>query len=123
MSGNDAAVDARLAAGLSACRSNGILRGMAEIVLLVVVAALPLLIGAACSYLRRPWWWGALVAVALFLLAAIVPEPEAGEPRVAAGDIGFLVVVGLLVSGLVWAGWAAHRRLARRRRGGAGVAP
>jgi hypothetical protein len=67
-------------------------------------------------YLARPWWWGALVAVAVFLVAAIAPEPEEGESRVAGGDVGFLLVVSLFVAGLVWLGaWIARRWLLRAR--------
>ncbi len=76
---------------------------------------LPLLIGATCTALNRPWWWGAPLAVLLFLLAAIVPKPEPGAPRVAAGDIPFLVVVALVVVGLTWLGASASRRLSRSR--------
>jgi 4-hydroxybenzoate polyprenyltransferase len=88
---------------------------MAELVLLVAVALVPLALGIAFAYARRPWWWGAVAAVAVFLVAAILPEPEEGESRVAAGDIAFLVIVAALVVGLVWLGAVAGRRLAQRR--------
>ena len=84
---------------------------MAEIVLLVAVVLVPLAVGAAASYLGRRWWWGAVLAVAVFLAAAIAPEPEAGESRVAAGDLVFLLVVALWVAGLTWLGAWATRRL------------
>jgi hypothetical protein len=58
---------------------------------------------------------GAVGAVAVFLVAAILPEPEEGESRVAAGDIAFLVVVGAHVVGLVWLGAVVGRRRAQRR--------
>jgi hypothetical protein len=84
---------------------------MAEVVLLIAVIALPLAIGAATAYLVRPWWWGAAVAVALAFVAAIVPEPEEGESRLAAGDLVFLLLVALVVAGLTWLGAWAGRRL------------
>ena len=83
---------------------------MAEVLLLVAVIAMPIAIGAVTTYLRRPWWVGALVAIVLFAVAAIAPEPEEGEARVAAGDVGFLAVVALIVAGLTWFGaWLARR--------------
>ena len=84
---------------------------MAEAVLLIAVIALPLAIGAATAFLARPWWWGAVVAVALSFVAAIVPEPEEGESRLAVGDIVFLLLVALVVAGLTWLGAWAGRRL------------
>ena len=87
---------------------------MAEVVLLLAVVAAPLLIGAACVRLGRPWWWGALLAIALFWIAAITPEPEEGESRVALGDLGFLLVVSLAVAGLTWLGAWLMRRFGRR---------
>jgi hypothetical protein len=51
-----------------------------------------------------------------FLVAAIAPEPEEGESRVAAGDLAFLAIVALFVAGLNWLGaWAAQRWLRPRR--------
>ena len=85
-------------------------RQMAEIGLLLAVIAVPILIGAATAYLRRPWWWGAVVAICVFLVAALAPAPEEGESRVALGDVGFLVVVALVVASLVWLGsWLTGR--------------
>jgi hypothetical protein len=52
-----------------------------------------------------------MLAVAVFLLAAIVPEPEEGESRVDAGDLAFLLVVALLVAGLTWSGSRIGGRL------------
>jgi hypothetical protein len=86
---------------------------VAEIVLLIAVAAIPVALGAAAVALRRPWWWGALLAVVVFLVAAIAPEPEEGESRVAGGDVAFLVVVALFVVGLTWVGAWAMRRFRR----------
>jgi hypothetical protein len=46
----------------------------------------------------------------VFLVAALAPEPEEGESRLAVGDLGFLVVVALIVAGLTWLGaWLARR--------------
>jgi hypothetical protein len=84
--------------------------------LLLAVIAAPLAIGAATAYFAWPWWWGALVAVALFVVAAIVPEPEEGEARVDGGDIAFLAIVALFVAGLTWLGAWAGRRFLRRTR-------
>jgi hypothetical protein len=86
---------------------------MAELLLLVAVIGIPLVVGALAVFLARPWWWGAILAVAIFLVAAIAPEPEEGESRVAAGDLVFLLVVALLVAGLTWLGASAGRRLRR----------
>ena len=83
---------------------------MAEVVLLVAMIAVPVLIGAVTAFLAKPWWWGAVVAVVVFLIAAIAPEPEEGESRVAGGDIAFLAVVALIVAALTWVGaWAIRR--------------
>jgi len=87
---------------------------LAEVVLGVAVLVAPLLLGFLAGYKARPWWWAALAAVAIFLLAAIVPTPEAGGQRVAAGDIGFLAVVAVLVAGLAWLGAFIGRRAAAR---------
>ena len=73
--------------------------------------AVPLAIGAATAFLARPWWWGALLAIVVFLIAAIAPAPEEGESRVAAGDLVFLLIVALFVAALTWVGAWAVRRL------------
>jgi hypothetical protein len=91
----------------------GKVRPIAETLLVIAVFAVPLLIGAATAYLGRPWWWGALVAIAIFVVAAIAPEPEEGESRLVAGDLVFLAVVALVVAGLTWLGAWAGRRLRR----------
>jgi hypothetical protein len=36
------------------------------------------------------------------LVAAIAPEPEEGESRLAARDLVFLLIVALTVAGLAW---------------------
>jgi hypothetical protein len=83
---------------------------VAEALLLVAVIVIPIALGAAATYLRRPWWPAALVAIAVFMVAALAPAPEEGEPRLAVGDLGFLVVVALIVAGLTWFGaWLARR--------------
>jgi hypothetical protein len=85
----------------------------AEVGLALAVLLAPVLLGALAGYFAKPWWWAALAAIGLFLVAAIAPEPEAGESRVAAGDIAFLVVVAAMVAGLVWLGHWLSRRLSR----------
>jgi hypothetical protein len=88
---------------------------VAEVALVIAVVLVPLAVGAAAAFFARPWWWGALLAIIVFLIAAIAPEPEAGESRVAAGDLVFLGVVALWVAALTWLGaWSAGR--VRRRR-------
>jgi hypothetical protein len=83
---------------------------VAEVVLFFAIIAVPLAIGAAVAYLAKPWWWGAVLAVVVFLIAAIAPAPEEGESRVAAGDLVFLLIVAVLVAGLTWVGaWAVRR--------------
>jgi type VI protein secretion system component VasK len=89
---------------------------VAEVLLLLAAIAVPLLLGVATAYIARPWWWGALVSVAVFLVAAIAPEPEEGEARVSGGDLAFLLIVSLFVAGLTWLGaWAGRRWLRRTR--------
>lgn len=83
----------------------------AELFLLLAVVAVPLALGVAAAVLRRPWWWAALLAVVIAMVAAIAPEPEAGEARVAAGDLVFLLVVALWVAGLTWLANYPARRL------------
>ena len=78
--------------------------------------AVPVALGALATFLARPWWWAALFAIAIFWVAAIVPEPEEGESRLAAGDLGFLAVVSLFVAGLTWLGALAARRWRARSR-------
>ncbi len=83
---------------------------MAEILLLLSIVAAPLAAGALATLLSRPWWWGAILSIAVFLLAALVPEPEEGESRLVAGDLIFLLVVALVIVGLAWLGaWATRR--------------
>jgi hypothetical protein len=84
-----------------------------EAAFLVSIVAVPLLAGAVVAYLGRPWWWAAVVAVVVLFVFAIAPAPEEGEPRVAAADIAFLVVVALIAVALVWLGAFLGRRLRR----------
>jgi hypothetical protein len=86
---------------------------VAEALLLVAMIAVPVALGAAATYLRRPWWLAALVAIAVFVVAALAPAPEEGESRVAVGDLGFILVVALIVAGLTWLGAWSARRLRR----------
>jgi hypothetical protein len=88
----------------------GTVAPVADVILLITMLALPTLAGAVAAYLAKPWWWGAAVAIAAFLVAAVAPEPEEGESRVAVGDIAFLVVVAVIVGALAWLGaWAVRR--------------
>jgi len=89
---------------------------VAELIMLITMLPLPLVLGVVVGARRRSWWLAALVSVVAFLLAAIVPTPEAGEARVAAGDIGFLLVVSAFVTGIAalgaWLGRLVSRRTA-----------
>ena len=87
----------------------------AEALLVVAVFAVPVLLGVGAAMLRRPWWWAAVAAAVIALVAMVAPEPEPGEPRLAAGDIGFVVVVLAFVVALVWVGNLLGRRFARDR--------
>lgn len=83
---------------------------MADVGLLLAVVVVPVLLGVGMSYLRRPWWWGAVAAICIFLVAALAPTPEEGESRVALGDLGFLIIVAVIVALLVWFGsWLTAR--------------
>jgi hypothetical protein len=86
---------------------------VAEVILVIAVFVLPVALGAAAVALHRPWWWGALLAVVVFLVAAIAPEPEEGESRVAVGDLVFLAIVAVVVAALAWLGAWLMRRFRR----------
>jgi len=88
---------------------------VAEAVMVVAILVAPVVLGFAAGATGRPWWWAAAACVVLFVGAAILPEPEAGEPRVAVGDLGFLAVVSAFIVGLAWVASRAGRRLAARR--------
>lgn len=83
---------------------------VAEVFLLLSVVVLPPLVGVIAAFSRKPWWWAAVGAVVLAMIAAIAPTPEAGESRVAMGDLVFLLVVALWVAGLAWLGFFVARR-------------
>jgi uncharacterized membrane protein YhaH (DUF805 family) len=89
---------------------------MLEAIFLASIVVVPILAGGVVAYLGRPWWWAALAAVIVLMLLAILPPPEEGEPRVAAGDIVFLVIVALIAVALVWLGAVLGRRLRGRGR-------
>nr|WP_294692844.1 hypothetical protein [uncultured Friedmanniella sp.] len=74
----------------------------AEWLLLLAVVFLPLVLGAAAALARKPWWWAAVVAVVLAMAAMIAPEPEAGQARLAWGDVAFVLVISVFVTVLVW---------------------
>jgi hypothetical protein len=88
---------------------------VAEILLLLSIVAAPIAAGVLTALLGRPWWWGAILSIAVFLVAALVPEPEEGESRLAAGDLAFLLLVALVVAALTWLGAWTARRLRRAR--------
>ncbi len=88
---------------------------LAEIVLLVVAVVLPLALGVAAALARKPWRWAAAVVAVLATVAMIAPEPEAGESRMAWGDLPFVLVVVLFVAGLTWLSHFLARRLWVRR--------
>ncbi len=83
---------------------------LAEVMLALALLALPPLLGVGVALLRKPWWWAAAAAVVVVLVSAIAPEPEPGQSRLAAGDLGFLLVVALWVAGLAWLGCFLTRR-------------
>jgi hypothetical protein len=87
---------------------------VAEVFLVVAVFALPVVAGAIARLAGRPWWWGAALAIVVILVAALAPEPEAGESRLVAGDLVFLLVVALIAVGLAWLGASLAGRLAQR---------
>jgi hypothetical protein len=82
-----------------------------EAIFLAAIVLVPLVAGGVVAYLGRPWWWAAVVAVVILVVFAIAPPPEEGEPRVAAGDLLFLVSVSLVAVALVWVGALVGRRL------------
>ena len=83
---------------------------LAELFLLLSVVVVPPVLGVVAALMRKPWWWAAAGAVVVALIAAVAPVPEAGEPRVAMGDLVFLLVVAAWVAGLAWVGFVLARR-------------
>lgn len=90
---------------------------VAELFLLLAIVVFPPVLGFVAALMRKPWWWAALAAVVVVMVAAIAPTPEAGEPRVAAGDLVFLLVVALWVAGLAWLGSFLGRKFWAGRTG------
>lgn len=88
---------------------------IAELGLLFAALVLPLILGMVAALMKKPWWWAAITAVVVVMVVAIAPTPEAGEARLVAGDIPFLLIVAAVVTGLVWLGWFMMRRLRGRR--------
>ena len=86
---------------------------MAEILFVLAAFAFPVVAGGVARYAGKPWWWGAAVAVVVVFVAAIAPEPEEGESRLVAGDLLFLLVIALIVTGLAWLGGRLAGRFAR----------
>lgn len=82
----------------------------AEVVLLLAAVVLPVALGVLAALARKPWWWAALGAIVVALVGAIAPTPEAGESRVAAEDLVFLLVVALWVTLLAWLGFFGASR-------------
>lgn len=85
-----------------------------EIIMLSTMLPLPIVLGVFAGASRRAWWLAALVSVVAFLAAAIAPTPEAGEARISAGDVGFLVVVSAFITGVAALGAWLGRRVSRR---------
>ena len=87
--------------------------------MLFALLPLPLLLGAVLGWAGRAWWWAAAAGVVLFNVAAIAAPIEDGQPRVALGDVVFLLTCSVIIVGIAllgaWAGrWSG--RVARRRR-------
>ena len=74
----------------------------AEVILLITTLVMPLVLGIAAALLRKPWWWAAALGIVIAMIGVIAPEPEAGESRLTAGDLPFLLMVALWVTGLTW---------------------
>jgi type VI protein secretion system component VasK len=88
----------------------------AEIFLLITTVVIPPTLGIAAAILRKPWWWAAALGVVIAMIAVVAPTPEAGESRLTSGDLPFLLMVALWVTGLVWlANYLAIRFWVRRR--------
>lgn len=96
---------------------------VAELGLLLAAVVLPLILGVVAALRKRPWWWAAIVAIVVVMVAAIAPTPEPGEARLVAGDVPFLLIVAVVVSGLVWLASFLTRRLLRRSDAAAGQEP
>jgi protein-S-isoprenylcysteine O-methyltransferase Ste14 len=89
---------------------------LAEVLLLVTALVVPPVLGVVAARLQRAWWWAAALAVVLALIVMIAPQPEAGESRISAGDLPFVLLVALWVTGLVWlSNYLARRFWVRRQ--------
>jgi hypothetical protein len=93
----------------------------AEVFLLVAAVILPLLLGVVAALLRKPWLWAAALGVVMAMIAAIAPQPEAGQARVTLGDTPFLLGVAFWATGLIRLShylmdrlWVKRRREPRR---------
>jgi len=96
----------------------------AEVILLITTLVMPLVLGIAAALLRKPWWWAAALGIVIAMIGMIAPEPEAGESRLAAGDLPFLLVVAFWVTGLAWlANYLVVRLWIRPRQPGAAARP
>jgi hypothetical protein len=87
---------------------------VAEVLLIIAVFLLPVVAGGIARLAGRPWWLGALLAIVVILVAALAPEPEAGQSRLVAGDLVFLLIVALIAAGLAWLGAWLTGRFAQR---------
>lgn len=86
-----------------------------EGLMLLSLVPLPLVLGLALRLSGRPWWWAAVVPVVVFTSAAIAAPVEAGQPRLRAGDLVFLLFCSALITGVAaLGGWIGQRLRARR---------
>jgi hypothetical protein len=96
----------------------------AEVILLITTLVMPLVLGIAVGLLRKPWWWAAALGIVIAMIGVIAPEPEAGESRLTAGDLPFLLMVALWVTCLAWlANYLVVRLWIRPRQPGAATRP
>jgi hypothetical protein len=96
----------------------------AEVILLITTLVMPLVLGIAAALLRKPWWWAAALGIVIAMIGVIAPAPEAGESRLTAGDLPFLLMVALWVTCLAWlANYLVVRLWIRPRQPGAATRP
>ena len=88
---------------------------LAELLLVITAVVVPPVLGVVAARLKRAWWWAAALAVVFALVVMIAPQPEAGESRVTVGDLPFVLLVALWVTGLVWLSNYLARRFGVRR--------
>ena len=89
---------------------------MAEVFLMVTAVILPPVLGVVAALLRKPWWWAAALGVVIAMIAAIAPQPEAGQARLTSGDVPFLLGMAVWVTGLTWLSHYLTDRLWVKRR-------